>query len=65
MLASTLIPLVLSLGALATPFQTSGCNLDNAVVTAGTLPVPTNPLSYVTLGVGYQNYTCGTAGTFA
>ncbi|KAF9269437.1 hypothetical protein L218DRAFT_826204, partial [Marasmius fiardii PR-910] len=29
------------------------------------LPAPQNPVSFVLLGVGTQNYTCSSAGTFA
>lgn len=65
---SILITLVLaSTGALAAPFKC--CDISDVQLSLPSnnrtaFSTPTSPLTSLVLGVGVQNYTCSTAGTY-
>lgn len=77
MLLSTFVTLSLTIFAVAAPSPLrelsaracKTCNTSNAKLVLPpnqtNLTAPTGDLSFVLLGVGYQNYTCGTAGTYS
>ncbi|KAF5367747.1 hypothetical protein D9758_009867 [Tetrapyrgos nigripes] len=59
------VPLLFASMALAAP--TRSCDLSYAVVDVpanSALTPPTHPVSFLALGVGTQNYTCTSAGSF-
>lgn len=69
MFTSTLFITALAGAALANPVKLTGCSLKAAVpdIPAGqtTLSVPSGlSVEYVALGLGVQNYTCGSTGTY-
>ncbi|EEB94098.1 hypothetical protein MPER_07151, partial [Moniliophthora perniciosa FA553] len=59
-----LVPLSIALSALAVPYDRSFCDVSYAHVIGGTLPPQRYPTSYITLGVGTQNYTCSSSGNY-
>ncbi|CAE6401873.1 hypothetical protein ACGC1H_000220 [Rhizoctonia solani] len=70
-LSALFTTLVASAAVLAVPtsgLKTTGCSLSNAKLSLPSnqtaLTVPTGTLVYIALGVGVQNYTCGSTGTF-
>lgn len=50
---------LLAASALSKATQLAGCDVgQHEVDSRGLLPEPTKPLTYFTLGLGFQNYTC-------
>jgi hypothetical protein len=49
------------------PVKPTGCSLDNLQIAGlpASLPAPTQPLSYVSVAIGTQNYTCSAEGKYA
>ncbi|KAG7095887.1 hypothetical protein E1B28_006575 [Marasmius oreades] len=64
----SLLPLIFALATFAAPAETivgRSCHEDLSIHDLGGLPAPKNPVSFVLLGVGTQNYTCSSTGTYA
>ena len=61
----SLLPLVLAGAAVATPLKISNCDLSGVSVPSSSLAPSSDPVHFVGLGVGVQNYTCGADGKYA
>jgi hypothetical protein len=70
MIALSILPLLLATAAIAAPSRRDGtfrgdCNVPASVVTLPpSLDPLTSPPTFTLLGVGVQNYTCNSHGTF-
>jgi len=68
MLATTLLALALVSSALALPSEKRACDISKATIAfppgQTALAAPTSKPSYVSIGLGTQNYTCGSTGTY-
>ncbi|KAK1225691.1 hypothetical protein PQX77_011357 [Marasmius sp. AFHP31] len=54
-----------ALGSPAVGLAARGCDVSKVKVPAGSLPAQTAPTTHIAFGIGTQNYTCSSAGTYA
>jgi len=69
MTTSLLITVTLVIKALAAPVQLECCDISDIQLSLPSnnrtaFSIPTSPLTSLVLGIGVQNYTCSTAGTY-
>ena len=70
MIALSLLPLLLATAAVAAPARRDGPIRGDCIVPASAVPLPSpldplsSPPNLFYLGVGVQNYTCNSQGTF-
>ena len=69
LMSASLITLVLAVTALAAPAPvTCSCDISDVQLALPAnrtaFSTPTSPLSSLVLGIGFQNYSCSTAGTY-